>query len=222
MNMIFEDRRNAGQRLAAALGNYADTPDLLVLGLPRGGVPVAFEVARALGAELDVLVVRKLGVPGHPEFAMGAIAGDGIEILDHALIRALKIPGERIEAVVRAERAELERREQAYRGGRPPLRVRGRTVILVDDGLATGASMKAALQVLRARGAAHVVAAVPVAPADTVHALRTLADDVVCVYAPRSFHAVGQHYRNFDQTVDAEVNALLGAARAVGVSGGRP
>lgn len=214
MNTFFEDRREAGRRLAAILDDYADTPDLLVLALPRGGVPVAYEVARALGAELDVLVVRKLGVPDQPEFAMGAIAGDDVVVLDEGLVRALHISREQVEAVIRSERAELERREQAYRGGRPPLRIHGRSVLVVDDGLATGASMRAALQVLRARRAARVVVAVPVAPPDTAYSLRGLADDVVCVHTPRSFRAVGAHYRHFDQTTDAEVHELLEAAHA--------
>jgi putative phosphoribosyl transferase len=219
MNTFFEDRRDAGRRLAAYLGDYVDTPDLLVLALPRGGVPVAYEVARALDAELDVFVVRKLGVPDQPEFAMGAIAGDDVVILDEGLVRALHISREQVEAVIRSECAELERRERSYRGGRQPLRICGRTVLVVDDGLATGASMRAALQVLRARRAARVVVAVPVAPLDTVYSLRGLADDVVCVHAPRSFRAVGAHYRHFDQTGDAEIYELLEATRATRADG---
>lgn len=222
MNAFFEDRRDAGRKLAAALGDYADTPDLLVLALPRGGVPVAYEVAREFDAELDVLVVRKLGVPGQPEFAMGALASGGFWVLDEDLVRTLGITPGQIETVVAAERAELERREQLYRHGCPPLHVRGRTVLVIDDGLATGASMKAALKSLRAQGAGRVVVAVPVAPPDTVRVLRGLADDVVCVYTPQAFRAVGIHYRHFAQTQDAEVRQLLEAGRGAHAGGPEP
>lgn len=218
MNPLFEDRREAGRRLASYLDDYADTPDLLVLALPRGGVPVAHEVARALDAELDALVVRKLGVPGQPEFAMGAIAADGVRVLDEGLVRALRISREQVEDISRSERAELERRERIYRNGRPPPRVSDRTVIVVDDGLATGASMRAALRVLRAREAARAVVAVPVGPPGAAHALGELADDVVCVYAPHGFRAVGAHYRRFEQVGDAEVHELLRTGRTVPAS----
>lgn len=221
MDTVFEDRHDAGRRLSTHLGAYAGEPDLLVLGLPRGGVPVAYEVARALGAELDVLVVRKLGVPGQPEFAMGAIAGDGVEVLDRELIHALRVTREQLEAAILSERDELARREKRYRGGRPPARVRDRTVLVVDDGLATGASMTAALHVLRARGAGRVVVAVPVGPPDTRRLFGSLADDVVCVSTPHDFRAVGSHYHRFEQTTDEEVRELLAAGRlheSVGVT----
>lgn len=218
---MFRDRREAGKRLAKRLEHLKDQRPV-VLALPRGGVPVAYEVARALEAELDVLVVRKLGVPGQPEFAMGAIASGGVEVLDEGLVRALRISPEQIETVVRSERVELERRERLYRHGRPPLRVQGRTVLVVDDGLATGASMKAALRVLRAQEAAHVVVAVPVAPPDTVYALDGLANDVVCVYTPSAFRAVGSHYRHFEQIGDEEVRESLEAVHAEKVDGNGP
>lgn len=214
IDCVFEDRREAGRRLAACLGDYADDPDLLVLGLPRGGVPVAYEVAGALGAELDVLVVRKLGVPGQPEFAMGAIAGGGVEVLDQGLIRALRITRNQVDEAIARERAELARREELYRGGRPPARVRGRTVLVVDDGLATGASMSAAVRVLRSREAGRIVVAAPVGPPGIDRLLRPLADDVVCLATPYGFRAVGSHYRQFGQTTDEEVRELLAAARS--------
>lgn len=206
-DLIFRDRRDAGRRLAAHLEGYPS--DTLVLGLPRGGVPVAYQVARELHAELDVLVVRKLGVPGRPEFAMGAIAGGGVEVVDRDLAAGIGVSDAQIEAVIREERTELERRERSYRGDRPPHRVRGRTVIVVDDGLATGASMTAALQLLREQEPARLVVAVPVGPPDVDAALRGLADEVVCVLRPRAFRAVGQHYQNFGQTSDVEVSELL-------------
>lgn len=212
-DLIFRDRRDAGRRLAAQLEGYWS--DTLVLGLPRGGVPVAYQVARELHAELDVLVVRKLGVPGRPEFAMGAIAGGGVEVVDRDLAAGIGVSDAQIEAVIREERAELERRERSYRGDWPPHRVRGRTVIVVDDGLATGASMTAALQLLREQEPARLVAAVPVGPPDIDAALRGLADEVVCVLRPRAFRAVGQHYQNFGQTSDVEVSELLERMQAL-------
>lgn len=212
METVFEDRVDAGRRLAARLAVFGGA-DTLVLGLPRGGVPVAYQVARALGAELDVLVVRKIGVPGQPEFAMGAIASGGVEVLDHKLIRALGVDRAQVDAVVETERAELARRERAYRGDRPPPRVAGRTVLVVDDGLATGASMRAALSAVRSLGPARLVVAVPVAPRGIEDQFRDLADEVVCVSRPADFRAVGAHYRHFGQTGDAEVQSLLAAAR---------
>ncbi len=205
----FADRREAGRRLAAALARLAGTPDLLVLALPRGGVPVAFEVARALDADLDLMLVRKLGTPGQPELAMGAIASGGIEVLNPRVVQGLGIPESAIREVARREYLELKRREAAYRGDRPPPRIEGRTVILVDDGLATGSTMMAAIEAVRARHPARIVVAVPVAPPDTVERLRRLVDEVVALETPADFAAVGQWYLDFGQTGDEEVRALL-------------
>lgn len=210
----FTDRREAGRHLADALRPLASTSDPVVLGLPRGGVPVAFEVAAALGAPLDVCVVRKLGVPGHEELAMGAIASGGVETLSTRTIRELQITEEEIRQVLARERAELARRESAFRDGRPPVDVRGRTVILVDDGLATGASMTAAVMALRRREPRAIVVAVPVAARSACAQLRRVADGCVCVVTPEPFWGVGQWYTDFDQTTDDEVRALLTAAAA--------
>ncbi|HEX6909931.1 MAG TPA: phosphoribosyltransferase [Longimicrobium sp.] len=209
MNGTFSDRADAGRRLAATLSAYAGRDDVVVLALPRGGVPVGYEVARALGAPLDVLVVRKLGVPGHTELAMGAVAGGGIRVLDAGVIRQLRIPPQAIERVAGEERAEVERRERAYRGTRPAPDVRGKTVVLVDDGMATGSTCLAAVQALRRREPARIVVAVPVAPASTCRALRGVADDVVCVREPEELWSVGGWYRSFPQTSDHEVRTLL-------------
>jgi predicted phosphoribosyltransferase len=209
----FRDRREAGRLLATKLAVYANRPDVLVLALPRGGVPVAYEVARALGAPLDVFLVRKLGVPGHEELAMGAIASGGVRVLNEQLVRALGIPDRVIAAAAAEEQRELERRERLYRGDRPAPDVRGRTVILVDDGLATGASMLAAVQALRRQGAAHIVVAVPVASPDTCAALRPEVDDIICAATPEPFHAVGLWYQDFSQTTDDEVRDLLASPR---------
>jgi predicted phosphoribosyltransferase len=206
----FRNRREAGQRLADALAPYAGTPDLLVLGLPRGGVAVGAEVARRLGAPLDAILVRKLGVPGHEELAMGAIASGGIRVLSEEVIDALGISDREIAAVAAAEEEELDRRERAYRGPRTPPDPSGRTVILVDDGLATGATMRAAAAVIRSQDPRRLVVAVPVAPASTCEALRELADDVVCTRTPEPFHSVGEWYEDFEQTSDDEVRRLLG------------
>jgi putative phosphoribosyl transferase len=205
----FTDRHEAGRELAHSLSRYAHRPDVWVLGLPRGGVPVAYEVACALGAPLDVLIVRKLGVPGQEELAMGAIAPGGVRVLNHELIEQLRIEAERLEQVERKERAELERRQQAYRGQRPFPDLRGKTVILVDDGLATGASMRAAALAVRAMNPARVVIAAPVAPPDTCEALREVADEVVVLRQPEPFRAVGLWYEHFPQTDDEEVRRLL-------------
>ena len=210
----FRDRREAGQRLAEALLPYASSHAAIVLGLPRGGVPVAFEVARRLGAPLDVCIVRKLGVPGHEELAMGAIASGGVELLNAQTVRELGITSDEVARVVAHERQELERREDAFREGRPALDVRGRVVIVVDDGLATGASMYAAVTALRQREPAEVVVAVPVAPASTCEDLRRIADACVCLHTPAPFYGVGQWYIDFEQTTDDEVRALLAAARS--------
>lgn len=203
------DRAEAGRLLAAGLSNWLSNQDLVVLALPRGGVPVAFEIATAFGAPLDVFVVRKLGVPGQEELAMGALASGGEWVLNDEVVRMMNIPPHLIEAVAQAEKRELERREGAYRGGRPPLDVRGRTVVLVDDGLATGATMRAAVAALRRKAPARIIVAVPVAPPDTFLAFQTIADDIVCVMTPEPFYAISLWYEYFPQTTDEEVRALL-------------
>lgn len=208
--MAFRDRADAGRVLAAALGHLAGDPRLLVLGLQRGGVPVAYEVARALQAPFDVLLVRKLGVPSQPELAMGAIAGGGVRVLHQAVIDALAIPPAVVDAVAEREGAELARREKAYRDDRPMIEVAGRTVVVVDDGVATGSTMRAAVAALRAQGAGRIVVAVPVGARETCEELARLADEVVCPRTPASFHAVGQWYDDFRQTTDDEIRALLG------------
>ncbi|HKI38383.1 MAG TPA: phosphoribosyltransferase [Gemmataceae bacterium] len=207
--MRFPDRAAAGRALAQQLGHYANRRDVLVLALPRGGVPVAYEVARALNAPLDVFLVRKLGVPGQEELAMGAIASGGVRVLNEEVVRLLGIPDEVIDSVAEAEWRELARRERAYRDDRPPPEVRGRTVILIDDGLATGTTMRAAVAALRQMGPARIVVAVPVAAAATADELRDEVDDVVCLQTPEPFYAVGSWYEDFAQTSDAEVHALL-------------
>jgi predicted phosphoribosyltransferase len=214
MPPIFLDRRDAGRRLAVELSDYADQNDLLVLALPRGGVPVAYEVARALHAPLDVFMVRKLGVPGYEELAMGAIATGGLRVLDEDLIRMLDLPREVIDRVTAAEMRELERREREYRGDRPPIDVRGRTVILIDDGLATGSTMRAAIAALKKEGAKRIVVAVPVAPPETCESLKAQVDDVVCAVTPEPFRAVGLWYRDFSQTTDEEVRDLIASTAA--------
>jgi len=222
--MLFRDRREAGRRLADHLLEYRGRPDVLVLGLPRGGVPVAFEVARALHASLDVLVVRKLGLPGHEELAMGAIASGGILVLNPEVIEALGVPMALIRSAAAREQAELERRERLFRDGRSAADPAGRTVILVDDGLATGATMRAAIKALRERNAAAIVVAVPVALESTCRELEPLADRVVCLIRPRSFGAVGEWYLDFGQTSDPEVRTLLDEAheaQAAVAQGGR-
>ena len=209
LTMIYRDRADAGQELAKKLAGYRDCSDVIVLGLPRGGVPVAFEVAMALHAPLDVFVVRKLGTPGQPELAMGAIASGGVRVLNHDVVRALGIPEWQIEEVAQAEGEELRRREQQYRGTRAPLNVRDKTVILVDDGLATGSTMRAASAALKQEGARKIVVAVPVAAEASCAAVRGEVDELVCAATPEPFWAVGQWYRDFDQTTDAEVRSLL-------------
>lgn len=208
----FVDRRDGGRRLAERLVEYRDRPNLLVLGLPRGGVPVAYEVARKLKAELDVLLVRKLGVPGHSEYAMGAIASGGFIFLDRGIVQELGISRAQVDAVIEAETAELERRERTYRDNRPPPQIGGRTIILVDDGIATGASMKVAVQALRAQAPAAIVVAVPAAPSSAPAEFSELADDFVSVILPSNYHAVGQWYQKFGQTSDEEVRDCLAAA----------
>ena len=210
----FQDRYHAGRRLAKALKRYAGRPNLLVLALPRGGVPVAYEVSRALHAPLDLMLVRKLGVPGHEELAMGAIASGGVRILSEDVIQALGVPDRVIAAVASNEENELARRERAYRDDRPPPDVRGKTVILVDDGLATGSTMRAAAAAIRAQHAEWLVVAVPVAPRETCQSLMQEADDVVCAAMPEPFFAVGNWYEDFTQTTDEEVRELLQRAEA--------
>jgi len=216
---MFQDRTEAGRQLATALAGY-DRPHPLVLGLPRGGVPVAVEVATALAADLDVLVVRKLGAPGNPEFAMGAVGEDGALVLDHALRRELHVTADQVDAIAARERDEVERRVQAYRGGSHRLGVAGRNVILVDDGLATGSTAAAGVRVARHMGAAHITLAVPVGSRQAVEWLAGMVDDVVCLQTPEPFYAVGQHYRHFDQVADDEVVRLLRAHPRT-TSGGR-
>jgi len=205
----FADRVEAGRALAAELAGWAGRDDVIVLALPRGGVPVAAEVAQALGAPLDVFLVRKLGVPGHEELAMGAIASGGEPLLNEETVRALGITPEQVARVVAAERAELARREREYRGARPAPELRGRTVILVDDGLATGSTMHAAALAVRRAEPARIIVAVPVASEDACELLRDAADEVVAVATPEPFYAVGAWYADFTQTTDAEVRALL-------------
>jgi putative phosphoribosyl transferase len=209
-SMLFDDRKHAGCTLARVLDAYRDRADVVVLALPRGGVPVAFEVAQALHAPLDVFVVRKLGVPGHEEYAMGAIASGGVRVMNPD-VGVLDIPQTAIDAVVAREERELERRERLYRGDRPPLDVKDRIVILVDDGLATGSTMRAAARAVRLLGPRRVVVAVPVASAQTCNELRGEVDDVVCARTPDPFMAVGVWYRDFAQTSDEEVHRLLDA-----------
>jgi predicted phosphoribosyltransferase len=207
--MRFRNRREAGKYLANKLMAYADRPDVLVLALPRGGVPVAFEVAQALHAPLDVFLVRKLGVPGHEELAMGAIASWGTLVLNEDAVWTLRIPRHVIEAVVARERRELERRDREYRAGRPEPNVRGRTIILVDDGLATGSTMRAAISALRQRSPARIVVAVPVGSIETCAEFRDEADEAICALTPEPFYAVGVWYHDFSQTTDEEVHDLL-------------
>jgi putative phosphoribosyl transferase len=212
----YRDRRHAGVELAARLAHYKGRRDVVALALPRGGVPVAYEVARAIDAPLDVFLVRKLGVPGRRELAMGAIASGGIRVVSPDVVSWFGISDELIDDVAREEQVELERREQVYREGRPPAELRDRVVLLVDDGLATGASMKAAVQAVRKRDPSRIVVAVPVGAPDTCRELEDVADEVVCANTPPQFAAVGEWYLDFSQTTDMEVRELLQeAARAL-------
>jgi predicted phosphoribosyltransferase len=212
MERAFPNRIEAGRQLAEKLDKYVGREDVIVLGLPRGGVPVAYEVAKRLHAPLDVFVVRKLGVPGFEELAAGAIASGGVRVLNADVMRAIPHADEVIEAVTARETGELERREQIYRGGRPPPELRDRIVILVDDGLATGATMRAAVKALRQRGAAKIVVAVPVGPPDTCREIEEEADETICLSTPAFFQAVGQYYEDFSQTSDEDVRELLSSA----------
>lgn len=205
----FTDRRHAGRVLASRLAKYAGRDDVIVLALPRGGVPVAYEVASALGAPMDVFLVRKLGTPGHRELAMGAIASGGVRVLNDDVVRWYGISEPAIERVAREEQEELERRERAYRDDRPPPDLANKIVILIDDGLATGSTMRAAAQAVRAHRPARVVIAVPVGAGQTCADLSAVADEVTCARMPEPFSAVGQWYLNFDQTDDDEVRELL-------------
>lgn len=211
--MIFLNRREAGRVLAARLAGYTDPSDVVVLALPRGGVPVGYEVARALHVPLDVFLVRKLGVPGHEELAMGAVATGGVRVLQNETVRVLRIDDAAIEAATRREVLELDRRERAYRGVEPPLPVTGRTALLVDDGLATGSTMRAATKALRLRNPHRIVIAVPVGAVDTCSEMAEVADEVICAVTPDPFVAVGLWYRDFNQTTDAEVRELLERSR---------
>ena len=209
MERAFANRSEAGQLLAEKLEQYAGHDNVIVLGLPRGGVPVAYEVAKRLGAPLDVFIVRKLGVPGFEELAAGAIASGSVRVLNEDVIRAIPNADAAIEAVTEREATELERREQAYREGRAPLELRNRIVILVDDGLATGATMRAAVKALRQSGAVKIVAAVPVGPPDACRELKEEANEAICLSTPEFFQAVGQYYDDFSQTSDEDVCELL-------------
>jgi predicted phosphoribosyltransferase len=210
----FRDRQDAGRELSAALERYRGRDDVIVLALPRGGAIVGAELARALGLPLDLMLVRKLGVPGHEELAMGAIASGGARVMNDDVVSALQIAPTAIEAVVQRERLELARREQAYSGDRPPLDVRGREIILVDDGVATGASMRAAVAALRTLAPARVVVAVPTASHEACALLRREADELCCLLEPADFYAVGSWYEDFPQNTDEEVRACLDASAA--------
>jgi putative phosphoribosyl transferase len=210
--MKYRNRMEAGRLLAQKLMAYANRTDVLVLGLPRGGVPIAFEVAQALNAPLDVFLVRKLGVPGHEELAMGAIASGGVRVLNQDVVSNLRIPGAVIDAVAADEQRELERRARLYRGDRPPPDVRGRVLILIDDGLATGSTMHAAARALRPQNPAAIVVAVPVAAEETCNEFRGEVDEVICAYTPDPFFAVGMWYEDFAQTSDENVRELLARA----------
>jgi predicted phosphoribosyltransferase len=206
---VFRDRREAGRVLARLLDAYRADPDVVVLGLPRGGIPVAWEVAAALGAPLDAFVVRKLGVPGQEEYAAGALAPGGHMVVNDDVLRSLRITKEQLQVIAEREGRELARRETAYRDGRPPVDVTGKTVLVVDDGMATGASMRAAVQALRDRDPERIVIAVPTAPGSSYQEFAELADDLVCASTPEPFFAVGESYWEFGQTTDDEVRELL-------------
>jgi predicted phosphoribosyltransferase len=219
MQQRFRDRTEAGQVLAEQLGKYRDTPDLLVLGLPRGGVPVAYEVAQALDAPLDVFIVRKIGVPGHEELAMGALASGGIRVLNDDVVKQLALGEDVIDSLTREEQQEVTKREQLYRGERSMPPISDRTVILVDDGLATGATMRAAVSAARQQQPARVVVAVPVAPPQVCDDMRQKADEIICAVTPSMLGGIGGWYANFRQTTDDEVRQLLTQAEEAGTGG---
>jgi putative phosphoribosyl transferase len=216
MISAYAHRAEAGRDLAEKLLPYKDRSDVIVLALPRGGVPVAYEVARALGAPLDIFLVRKLGVPGHEELAMGAIASGETLVLNHDVLQMFGISDQQLRQCMRKEQVELKRREKLYRGARPPPPLQGRTVIVVDDGLATGSTMQAAVSALRQRGPARIVVAVPVGAVDTCAAFRGSVDDIVCARTPAPFFGVGRWYKDFSQTTDEEVRDLLSRAQSFG------
>ena len=211
--MIYRDRVDAGKQLAKRLTDFADRDDVLVLALPRGGVPVAYEVAKALQVPMDIFLVRKLGVPGHEELAMGAISTGGVRVLNDDVVSYLRIPGDVIDAVAAGELKELERREREYRGDRPEPDVRGKTVILIDDGLATGSTMRAAAAALRQQNPTRIIVAVPVSAPQTCDEYRMGVDEIICARTPEPFFGVGMWYEDFSQTTDDEVRDLLGKAR---------
>jgi len=213
MSRVFQDRSEAGRQLAAQLEKYAGRDDVIVLGLPRGGVPVAYQIARHLHVPLDVFIVRKIGVPGFEELAIGAIASGGVRVLNDEVVRMLPNAQQVIDEATIREQIELQRRENLYRDERPPLDLHNRTVILVDDGLATGATMRAAVNALRKQGAARIVVAVPVGAPETCREFEAEVDETICVVAPTYFEAVGQFYYDFSQTTDDEVRELLRRAR---------
>ena len=215
---LLTDRREAGRLLAVELKNYRGRADVVVLGLPRGGVVVAYEVAKALNVPLDVYLVRKLGAPGQEELAIGAIASGGVRVMNEDLVDALGLSSAQIEAIAAREQVELERRERTYRGDSRPPDLSGKTVLLVDDGLATGASMRTAIRSLRSHRPGRIVVAVPIAPRSTCVALEREVDEVVCLMSPEPFYAIGQWYLDFAQTSDSEVVTLLGEARGFGRS----
>ena len=219
MRRPFRDREEAGQALAGMLLEYAGRDDVIVLALPRGGVPVAYEVATALGAPLDVFLVRKLGAPGHEELAMGAIASGGVVVMNDEVVKAMSVKADDILDAIAEERRELARREAAYRDGRPPADVRGKTVILIDDGLATGSTMRAAVTALRQQGPARIVVAVPIGASSTCSEFQAITDDCICVFTPEPFRAVGLWYEDFSQTEDDEVAELLARARGASETG---
>lgn len=212
--ILFADRRAAGRELARQLSEYAGRQDLLVLGLPRGGVPIAYEIAAALRAPLDVLVVRKLGTPGQEELAVGAIGSGGVLVLNDDIVAGIGLEPEEIEAIAARESIELERREHLYRGARPPLNVRGRTIIVADDGLATGATMSAAIQVLRRQAVSAIIVSVPIGAPETCVEIAKQSDALLCAYVPRRLLAIGNWYEDFAATSDEEVRELLAAAHS--------
>ncbi len=216
--MIFEDRVQAGQQLAQKLGAYAGKTDVVVLGIPRGGVPVAFEVAKVLRAPLDIFLSRKLGVPGQEELAFGALASGGVRVLDRGLIRELNLSKEEIDRIAETVKKELERRERVYRGDRPPIKIEGKVTLLIDDGIATGSSMRAGIKALRQMKPSRLVVAVPVAPLHTCKRMKSEVDELVCVYTPEFFYAIGQFYEDFSQVSDEEVTELLHRAQSVNSS----